>query len=252
MMIILCDIGNSFIKSAIFKNEKLIAYNVKKDFSSVLALIGLKEISGVVISSVVPSKLKVLIDELSRICPIKPFIIHRSLKFNLSIKYSTPHSLGIDRLCSAEGAYHLFNNSTQMSKFNKSDYLISIDCGTATTINIIKFPKVFLGGLIAPGLNMMFESLHSFTEQLPRINIEQYKKVIGDSTKTAIASGVINSTLGMIHQTINSLSRPPKQIYITGGNAKYILPHLEFSVKYEKALVLYGIKAIYDKNITIR
>lgn len=247
-MILVCDIGNSFIKSAIFKDETLINYNVKKDFSSIRKFIKEKEISTVVISSVVPSKLKLLLKELSSFSSVKSSVIHKNLKYNLSIKYATPNTLGMDRICSAEGAFYLVKTSRDSNSFKKDDYFISIDCGTATTINVIKYPNSFLGGLIAPGLDMMFSALHTQTAQLPRLTAKSYKSLIGNSTKASIASGVINSTVGIIHQTIISLPKQPKKVFITGGNAKYIIPHLKFDVKYEKALVLYGIKAIYDKN----
>ena len=248
-MLIVCDIGNSFIKSAVFRNNKLYDYNAKRDFSSVLNSAKRENAREIAVTSVVPSKLRLLKKKLAKDYHLKPFIINKNLKFNISIKYSTPQTLGMDRICSAEGAYYLFKTSPESDKYGKNDYLFCIDCGTATTINVILFPNNFLGGVIAPGLEMMFASLHKRTAQLPKITADHYKTIIGNSTKSSIASGVINSTVGMIHQTIASLSEQPKKIFITGGNAKYIIPHLRFDVKYEKALVLYGIKAIYEKNI---
>jgi type III pantothenate kinase len=247
-MILVCDIGNSFIKSAIFNNETPTNYNVNKDFSSVLKFIKSKEIRTVVISAVVPSKLKLLLKELSSFSSIKSFVIHKDLKFNLSIKYSTPNTLGMDRICSAEGAFYLVQTSGDSKSFKKGDYILSIDCGTATTINIIQYPNIFVGGLIAPGLDMMFSALHTHTAQLPKLAANNYKTLIGNSTKTSIASGVINSTVGMINQAIVSLAKKPKNLFITGGNAKYIIPYLKYDIIYDKALVLYGIKAIYNRN----
>lgn len=247
-MILVCDIGNSFIKSAIFNNDTLTNYNVSKDSSTIQKFINEKEITTIIISSVVPSKLKLLLKELSSFNSVKSFLIHKDLKFNLSIKYSTPNTLGIDRICSAEGAFHLAKSSDDLQSFKKGDYLLSIDCGTATTINVIQYPNSFLGGLIAPGIDMMFLALHDRTAQLPKLTMKSYKSLIGNSTKASIASGVLNSTVGMIHQTIGSLPKKPKKVFITGGNTKYIIPHLKFDVRHEKALVLYGIKAIYDRN----
>jgi type III pantothenate kinase len=250
-MILVCDIGNTFIKSAIFRNEKPTNYSINKNFSPIIKLIKSKGINTVVISAVVPANLKLLLKELSSFSSIKSFVIHKDLKFNLSIKYSTPHTLGIDRICSVEGAFYLVRESGESKRFKKGDYILSVDCGTATTINIIQHPNIFLGGLIAPGLDMMFSALNNYTAQLPKLAANNYQSLIGNSTKTSIASGVINSTVGMIHQTIVSLAKKPKNIFITGGNAKYIIPHLKYDIKYEKALVLYGIKAIYNRNVKI-
>jgi type III pantothenate kinase len=247
-MLIVCDIGNSFIKSAVFRNNKLTDYSVLRDFSSILNSVKREDAKEIAVTTVVPSKLRLLKQELSNNYRLKPFIINKNLKFNISIKYSTPQTLGMDRICSVEGAYYLLKTSPESDKYGKNNYLICIDCGTATTINVIQYPNNFIGGVIAPGLDMMFASLHKRTAQLPKITADHYKTIIGNSTKSSIASGVINSTVGVIHETIASLSKQPKKVFITGGNAKYIIPHLRFDVKYEKALVLYGIKAIYKKN----
>jgi len=247
-MILVCDIGNSFIKSAIFKNDKVTNYIVKKDFSAILKQIQDKNINRVVISSVVPAKLKLLLKELTSFNSIRPVVINKNLNFNLSIKYVTSQTLGIDRICSAEGALYLANTANNLRRLSNSDFILAIDCGTATTINIVEYPNSFLGGLIAPGLDMMFSALNAQTAQLPLLTAKSYRTFIGDSTKTSIASGVINATVGMIHESITLLKPRPKNIFITGGNAEYIIPHLKIDAKYEKALVLYGIKAIYDKN----
>jgi type III pantothenate kinase len=100
---------------------------------------------------------------------------------------------------------------------------------------------------------MMFQALQNETAQLPEVKINDYKNFIGNSTKSSIASGVINSALGMINQTINYLKGKNKKskilIYVTGGNAEFILPHFKFNYVYEKGLVLYGIKAVYENTI---
>lgn len=248
MILLVCDIGNSYTKSAIIKNDRLIDFKINKNFSLVLKQLKGKDISTVVISSVVPSKTKLLVEKIRSLSSIKIFLIHKDLKFNLAIKYDTPRTLGMDRICSAEGTYYLFRKLFHYAIFKKSDYLISVDFGTATTINVIKYPNNFLGGLIAPGIDIMFNSLHSQTAQLPKVTPYDYKTIIGSSTKTSIASGVINSIVGMINQFISSLPKKPIKVFVTGGNAKYIIPHLTIDLIYERALVLWGAKAIYDKN----
>jgi type III pantothenate kinase len=79
--------------------------------------------------------------------------------------------------------------------------------------------------------------------------------VVGDSTKSSIASGLINSSLGMIDRVLDFLhfTYPSKtiKIFLTGGNAKMLIPYIDFDFVYEKNLVLYGIKAITDLNFQI-
>jgi type III pantothenate kinase len=247
-MLIACDIGNSYIKSALFKKDKLTNFNLCKDFSHTFQLLRRTEVKEIAVASVVPSKLILLKKKLSEDYSIKPFVIDRKKKFSLSINYTTPETLGMDRICSAEGAYYLFTLQPAAKNVIPGDCILSIDCGTATTVNVIQYPNNFVGGVIAPGLDMMFASLSSNTAQLPSVSPKDFKAVLGNSTKTAIASGVINSISGMINQVVSDLPKTPKKIYITGGNARFVLPLLKFEVIHEKALVLYGIKAIYDRN----
>ena len=176
--------------------------------------------------------------------------IHFLIKTNLTIDYKTPETLGIDRLCSAEGAFLLFKNSEKYKNYKEGSYILSIDFGTATTINMIDYPGRFIGGLIAPGIDTMFESLKLRTSQLPLLSISNFVSTIGKDTKSSIASGIVTSVIGMIEKTINNLSAQNVFVYLTGGNAKKIIPHLNFEFVYEEGLVLYGINALYEMNKT--
>ncbi len=161
-------------------------------------------------------------------------------------------TLGIDRLCSAEGAFFLFKQSNNFINYSDKDFIITIDFGTATTINFVQHPGVFLGGIIAPGIKTMFNSLQKNTAQLPEVGINNFESFIGTDTKQSIASGVLNSTLGLMEKTINYLKNEYHGenifIYATGGNAKDILSHINFRYKFEESLVLLGVKAVWDIN----
>ena len=98
----------------------------------------------------------------------------------------------------------------------------------------------------------MLKSLNERTAQLPLPDLSSYSGIIGRSTNTSIISGVVTSTVGMINETVNRLSEMSQQIrpliFITGGNAEYILPHLKHKVLFEEALVLKGVNVIYELN----
>ena len=261
-MLFVCDIGNSRIKTGFFNKDKIAGIKVFEDVDSVIKSISTKRLTEAAVSSVVPGKLKYFKKafrkavNFDKSCvKFKPVIINKDSNFNLKIEYETPDTLGIDRICSAEGAFYLYKLKEDSIDYNKNIFILSIDFGTATTINMIKYNGIFTGGLIAPGIGMMFKSLKNETAQLPEVKTYGYKNLIGSSTKSSIASGVINSTLGLINQTINYLKGKNKLIktvvYVTGGNAEYILPYLEFDYILEEALVLYGIKAVYENTIKV-
>ena len=251
-MFLACDIGNTNIKTGIFDDDNLSEFNSFSDYTSLINYLKIISFDKAAISSVVPKTGDKLFSEILTLKKIKTFIITRSVKFNLKIVYDTIETLGIDRICSSEGAFSLFKKTNEANNYRADTYILSIDFGTATTINIIRYPGEFTGGIIAPGINMMFDMLNKKTSQLPNVNFSSYKAIIGTDTKSSIASGVLNSTLGLIEQVIKSLKSENKniniKIYLTGGNAEKIMGYLPFEFVYERGLVLEGIKTIYDKN----
>ncbi len=252
-MFLAFDIGNTNIKAGLFHEDDLIELKFFTRLSDIKSYIKSKEIDQAAVSSVVPALTgkisKILISSLK----VSPFIIDKSSKFNIKINYDSFETLGIDRICSAEGAFAIFRSSDEFKNYSEMTYILSIDFGTATTINIIRYPGEFTGGVIAPGIGMMFESLKSKTAQLPEVSGEQYKNLVGTDTATSIASGVMNSSFGLIERILNYLKSDMNagsiKIFITGGNAEKIIPHFPFKFQFEKGLVLLGIKAIYQKNI---
>jgi type III pantothenate kinase len=251
-MLLVCDIGNTRIKSAIFIKDKIFGKKITTSVNDSIDFFKSKDITAAAFSSVVPEKSEEFSDLVRQQFNISPLMISDNLIFNLKIDYSTPENLGTDRVCSAEGAFYLFKRSNKYRNYGNNDFIVSIDLGTATTINFVKYPGTFIGGIIAPGVEMMSESLHNKTALLPVIPTSEYKKLIGKNTKESIASGVINSTVGLIEKSFSQLKskRKPENIhiYLTGGNAQKIIPYLKIKHKFVEELVLLGIKAIYEKN----
>ena len=107
---------------------------------------------------------------------------------------SNPEEVGTDRLVNSLAAWKKYNSAT-----------IIIDFGTATTFDIIDRKGVYLGGVIAPGINLSLEALHMAAARLPRIAITKPKKVIGNSTITAMQSGVYWGYVSLIEGIINRI-----------------------------------------------
>ena len=246
-MLLTIDIGNTNIKTALADNGQLSNFKVHSNPGNIIDYINNISFDSAAICSVNPLKYNSIKEKLDSI-NIPIFSANIRNKLNLKIEYDTPQTLGMDRVCSVVGAVNIAN---ERSLINEDQFLITIDFGTATTINIVSPEKGFIGGLIAPGVRTMFRSLNEQTAQLPLPNENIYEKLIGKSTEASIVSGVINSTIGMINETVKNLkSRSGSQpiIFITGGNAPFIFPYLKNETVFEEALVLKGLKFVYDLN----
>jgi type III pantothenate kinase len=251
-MFLAIDIGNTKIKTGIFQGEELKQIDALVKSEDIIKLIKKNSVTKIAISSVVPQMLDEINTQIKNQIHLTPFIISKNCKFNLTLNYDSLDTLGIDRICSSEGAFYLFKLSNDFEKFDSSTFLITIDFGTATTINLIKHPGEFIGGIISPGLQMMFESLKTKTAQLPEVSLVSYVNLIGKDTMSSIASGVVNSITGLVEKILkyvkSELGGDKIFVYITGGKAVNFQKYLQFDFKYERGLVLYGIKSLYGLN----
>ena len=189
-MLLTFDIGNTNIKTALFDNEQLNSFKIHSDPGKIIDYINYTSFDSAAICSVNPLKYNSLKEKLESM-NIPIFSADINQKLNLKINYHTPQTLGMDRVCSAVGALNL---AEEKSFKKENQYLITIDFGTATTINVVSPEKDFIGGMIAPGVSTMFRSLNDQTAQLPLLNKNFYRELIGKSTEASIVSGVINST----------------------------------------------------------
>jgi type III pantothenate kinase len=246
-MLLTLDVGNTNIKSALYEGSENKDYKVHSNVDKLFKYLDQVSFDNSAITSFNPG-IKNKIEEKLSSKNISIFEAKYQDKLNLKINYETPSTLGMDRVCSAVGALQIAINENLISD---DQYLISVDLGTATTLNIVSPDRQFVGGLIAPGIQTMLNSLNKNTAQLPLPDLNDYKILIGNSTNASIVSGVIHSTKGLIMETINKLKIDARQeplIFVTGGNAKFILPHLKFKVFFDECLVLIGLNIIYNLN----
>lgn len=236
------DIGNTVTKFAKFDFNKIEELNRFDDLTDLIEKLEEYKNEEFAVASVVPVRSEELIDHLHN---KKFFRVDHSLKFNIKFNYSPFTSLGIDRICAMEGAL-LKSGEKKLGNNN----ILVIDFGTATTINFISNKK-FIGGTIAPGANLMLNSLSEKTAQLPAVNTDDFDDQLSNTTKGSIASGVIYSVTGQITRVFsyikNNFDTIP-EIYATGGNYNSISAYLDFDIEFMEGLNLWGIKSIYELN----
>lgn len=244
-MLLTIDIGNTLTKFGIYENDALVrrfdiptnrTQTAKDLFQTELN----QPIHAVIISSVVPELQNAYREFVETRFSIAAIFVDGATDFDLRINYFPAQNLGVDRLAAAYAAIEKYGETCIVGDF-----------GTATTIDVVTAQREFLGGIIAPGMRTMSESLVLKTSKLPPVKIEKPAKVIGDSTSHAIQSGIyfgyIGLVDGIIERMTNELGESPK-VVATGGFASLIA---ETSVKIEVVddnLLLDGLRLIYEKR----
>ncbi len=237
-MNLIIDIGNTKTKIALFLNNALVN-SESVSFGDVLNNLPQEDDPNVIISSVknldsdfinsIKKKYKNVI------------LLDNKTKIPLANKYSTPETLGFDRIAAAVGASYLKPNSN----------LLIIDAGTALTIDFVNDKNEYLGGNISPGIEMRFKALNKFTEKLPLIEKSTDLNLIGNSTETAIRNGVINGIIYEIEGTIKKFEEDFTKIntFLTGGDTFFFDKLFKNNIFADSNLVLIGLNRILEYNI---
>ncbi|MCO4293096.1 type III pantothenate kinase [Solitalea sp. MAHUQ-68] len=240
-MDLIIDIGNYKTKIAVFKDDELVELTAIEDapIDHIQQFILKHKPENAILSSVV-------VDDEGIVRLLKQNTRFTLLKADTALpiknNYSTPRTLGTDRLAAVNGAFKLFRNRN----------VLIINGGTCVTFDLLTAEGVYLGGAISPGLTMRFSALNTFTDKLPLINFENdFNHLIGTSTRESILSGVQN---GLIAELEGIISRYEKQfenlaVVLCGGDSNFFDSRLKNSifapvVNWQPNLVLIGLNAI--------
>ena len=240
-MNLIIDIGNTSTKLAVFQRDKVLIAKTVEGFSLVIEVENLlkqfTEIKRGFVSSVgflSEDELKIL----ERRLPMT--VLNSTLKLPFKVHYKTPNSLGADRLALMAAA------ATQYSGKN----VLVIDAGSCITYDFIDSKKNYLGGAIAPGIQMRYKSLGDFTSSLPTLQKIVPKNSIGNSTQDSIHSGVINGVLYEIEGTVNEYQNkyPDLTVILTGGDADFLCKQFKISIFANSNFLLEGLNFLLEFN----
>lgn len=254
-MLLAIDIGNTTIILGVFEGERLLFFwrlstRTEKTedehgalISDLLNINGLKTevIDGIIISSVVPPLTQIFEDMAKKYFNRKPMVVSSELDTGIKILYKKPEEVGADRIVNAAAAFYLYGGP-----------VIIVDFGTATTFCYVTSRGEYLGGVIAPGLEISANALFERAAKLPKVSLSRPSRIIGDDTVTAMQAGLIIGHAGMVDRIVEEIKRDVGEdpyVIATGGLAELIAPESRTIKEIRPALTLEGLRLVYKRNI---
>lgn len=249
-MLLTADIGNTSTTIGLYDDESLVeVWRVASDkrrssdeYGIILSnLLNHKsyKIDSAVLSSVVPKLTDTFKIAIEKYLDAKTFILNHKTCTSVVLDVESPSSVGADRIANVLAASKLYGTPS-----------VVVDFGTATTFDIIVDKNRFIGGIIAPGVNISAEALSNFTSLLPRVKIEAPKSVIGKNTIDNMLSGVVRGHAAMIDGLIEDIENEIGQKVIkiaTGGCSTIITDCLKKPFDHiNPHLTLEGLRMAYE------
>jgi type III pantothenate kinase len=212
--------------------------------NQLMALSGLKlaDISDAIIATVVPQALFHLRLLCERHLKATPLVVGEpDVVLGIEVRMEMPaQEVGADRLANAVGGHVLYRRP-----------LIVLDFGTATTFDVVDGDGNYLGGVIAPGINLSLEALHGATAKLPRIAVERPGRVIGKDTLGAMQSGIYWGYIGLIEGVVARIrqeANEPLLVVATGGLAPLFFGATPAIDRHEPEITMRGLVEIHRLN----
>lgn len=239
-MNLVIDVGNTRIKTAVFKADTLIDSFVchhNELLNHLETCVEQYPIQYGIISKVANFS---ALATLQNVLTFPLIELNSSTEIPFVNTYKTPHTLGIDRIALVAAA---------VDQYPMQNVLV-IDAGTCITYDFVRADKHYLGGAIAPGIQMRYQALHTQTAALPKLDPQLPEHRIGKSTEEAIHSGVIFGVLAEIEAAVNEYIAQYQDltVVLTGGDTNFLAKRLKSSIFANQKFLLEGLNSILIFN----
>jgi type III pantothenate kinase len=253
-MLLAIDAGNTQMHIGMFRDEELVeSFRVTTDRLATADMLGtmlsgllrmrnlhLAEVEASIVSSVVP-QLNHEFELLSQHYFKGALqVMGPGMKTGMPIRMDNPHEVGADRIVNAVAAYERFGGAC-----------ISVDFGTTINYDVVSSGGEYLGGVIAPGVEISMDALSQRAERLFKIDIAEPKQVIGKNTQAALLAGIVYGFAGQVDAIVGRLREELGEEAVTiatGGLAGPIVPHCEELDEVDDLLTLTGLRLIWERN----
>src|SRR5437016_1431010 len=250
--LLVVDVGNTNIVLGIYRSDELVnswrlatARERTSDEYGILAkqLVAESRITafeGAIVSSVVPPLNTAMQSMIEKYFGVDALFVEPGVKTGIAIHVDNPQEVGADRIVNAVAAYAAHGGP-----------VIIVDFGTATTFDVVTSDAKYVGGVIAPGINISAEALFARASRLPRVEIRRPPTVVGTNTVVNMQSGLYFGYLGLVDGILARIKRDVrgiKRVIATGGLAALFEEDSEHIDEIDSELTLKGLKIIWDRN----
>jgi type III pantothenate kinase len=199
-----------------------------------------RQITGVALASVVPDQTQALREMVRNYFHFQPVVVEPGIKTGISIQTDNPREVGADRIVNALAAFAKYGGPC-----------VVIDFGTAITYDAVSERGEYLGGAIAPGLQVSAAGLTRVADRLPRVEIVAPRSAIGKNTVEALQSGLLFGTASEVDGMVERMQKElggDATVVATGGLADVVVPLCQTIDQHEPWLTLEGLRLIFEKN----
>lgn len=253
-MLLAIDIGNTNVVLGVFEGERLreswrvgtklqmTADEHAMVLKDLFGFAGLefRQVTGIIISTVVPPLQSVLAEVSRKYFGIDPLVVSSEIRTGLTFAYDNPREIGADRIVNAVAAYRFYGGP-----------LIIVDFGTATTFCAVTQAGEYLGGVIVPGIKLSAEALTQRAAKLPRFELARPRSVIGRDTVSAMQSGILYGYAGLVDGIVDRMRSEfaaDAKVVATGGLAGLVAPETRTIREVRPHLTLEGLRILFELN----
>jgi type III pantothenate kinase len=248
-MLLAVDVGNTQTVFGLFEGERLAEHwrvatesrRTGDELGLILSgFLDLAEVDGMSLASSVPGLVRSYEEVAERWAKTRVLVIGPGVRTGIGIRYDDPREVGPDRIANAVAAGERFSLPC-----------IVVDFGTSTNFDAVSSEGDFIGGVLAPGVEISMDALFARAARLPKVDFGEPPSVIGKTSATALQAGLVYGFAGLVDGIVERMNGElggAAQVIATGGLADLIAPHARSVERVDPFLTLHGVRVVWERN----